>query len=227
MAEVFEECIKIYRNLAQKLSNLVAELERSKIAEKKEKSHKPCMILGPSAVGKDTMIGMLQEKYPEKIYKLPSYTTRPKREKEKEGVDYFFVTLEKFDELEKEGKLFGIQEYNGNKYASNKNKLQEALKDKSKITIVNYNIETANAVKDEIEFNFIGILPPSESELRNRLIGRNTKAEEIEKRMKNSIKEIQLINEANYIDFRLVNNDKDEAFKRLENHLKEIYPQLL
>ena len=164
---------------------------------------------------------------PRKNIKLPSYTTRPKREKEKEGVDYFFVTLEKFDELEKEGKLFGIQEYNGNKYASNKNKLQEALKDKSKITIVNYNIETANAVKDEIEFNFIAILPPSESELRNRLIGRNTKAEEIEKRMKNSIKEIQLINEANYIDFRLVNNDKDEAFKRLENHLKEIYPQLL
>ena len=85
------------------------------------------MILGPSAVGKDTMIGMLQEKYPEKIYKLPSYTTRPKREKEKEGVDYFFVTLEKFDELEKEGKLFGIQEYNGNKYASNKNKLQQTF----------------------------------------------------------------------------------------------------
>jgi len=45
--------------------------------------------------------------------------------------------------------------------------------------------------------------------------------------MKNSIKEIQLINEANYIDFRLVNNDKAEAFKKLENHLKEIYPQLL
>ena len=92
---------------------------------------------------------------------------------------------------------------------------------------MNYNIETANAVKDEIEFNFIAILPPSESELRNSLIGRNTKAEEIEKRMKNSIKEIQLINEANYIDFRLVNNDKDEAFKRMENHLKGIYPQLL
>ena len=92
---------------------------------------------------------------------------------------------------------------------------------------MNYNIETANAVKDEIEFNFIAILPPSESELRNSLIGRNTKAEEIEKRMKNLIKEIQLINEANYIDFRLVNNDKDEAFKRMENHLKEIYPQLL
>ena len=68
MAEVFEGCIKIYRNLTQKLPYLVAELERSKKAEKKEKSiHKPCMILGPNVVGKDTMIGMFQEKYPEKI----------------------------------------------------------------------------------------------------------------------------------------------------------------
>jgi len=227
MAQVYEECYKIYRNLEQKLSSIINELERSQIVEKKEKNiHIPCMIIGPSAVGKDTMIGMLQEKYPDKIYKLPSYTTRPKREKEKEGIDYFFVTHEEFNKMEKDGKLFGIQEYNNNKYASNKSKLHEALKDKSKITIVNYNIETANAVKDEIEFNFIAILPPSEAELRNRLKSRKTKAEEIENRMKNSIKEIQLINEANYIDFRLVNNDKEEAFKKLENHLKEIYPQL-
>ena len=55
MAEVFEECIKIYRNLTQKLPYLVAELERSKKAEKKEK----------------------------------------------EGLGYFFVTLEKFDEMKK------------------------------------------------------------------------------------------------------------------------------
>ena len=38
---------------------------------------------------------------PRKNIKLPSYTTRPKREKEKEGLDYFFVTLEKFDEMKK------------------------------------------------------------------------------------------------------------------------------
>ena len=92
---------------------------------------------------------------------------------------------------------------------------------------MNYNIETANAVKDEMDFNYIAILPPSESELRNRLIKRKTKVEEIEERMQNSIKEIQLINEANYIDYRLVNDDEERAFNKLENHLKEIYPGLL
>lgn len=192
----------------------------------KKAIHKPCMILGPSAVGKDTMINKLQKKYPGKIYKLPSYTTRPIRENEKEGVDYYFVTHEKFDEMEKNGELFGIQIYNNNKYASNKKLLEEALKNKNKIIILNYNIETANAVKDKIDFNYIAILPPSESELRNRLIKRKTKSCEIEKRMKNSIKEIQLINEANYIGYRFVNDDEERAFNKLETHLIEIYPCL-
>ena len=227
MVEIYENESFLYINLAKRLVDSIVELENMKEKEKEKNSHKPCMIIGPSAVGKDTMINRLKEKYPDKIYKLPSFTTRPIRKNEKDGIDYFFVTHEEFDKMEKEGKLFGIQEYNNNKYASNKSKLEEALRNKSKITILNYNIETANAVKDDIDFNFIAILPPSESELRNRLIKRNTKAEEIEKRMNNSIKEIQLINEANYIKYRLVNDNEERAFNEMENHLKEIYPQLL
>jgi guanylate kinase len=50
------------------------------------------MILGPSGVGKDTMIDMLKKKYKDVFFKLPSYTTREKRPKEEEGVDYFFVS---------------------------------------------------------------------------------------------------------------------------------------
>ena len=172
------------------------------------------------------MINKLKLEYQEKIYKLPSYTTRPIREKEKDGVDYYFVTHEDFDKMENEGKLFGIQTYNNNKYALNKDKLKESLKNKNKVIILNCNIEIANAIKNEIEFNSIAILPPSESELRNRLIKRNIKVEEIEERIKNSIKEIQLINEANYIDYRLVNDDEEKEFSKLEIYLKEKYSQL-
>ena len=228
MSEIYEYCYKIYRNLVHKLSNLATQLEKSKIISTKEKNiHKPCIIIGPSAVGKEAMINKLKNKYPKKIYKLPSYTTRPIRAKERDGIDYFFVTDEEFDKMEKEGKLFGILKYNNNKYASNKNKLEEALKNKNKIIILNYNIKTLNEIKDEIDFNSIAILPPSESELRNRLIKRNAKDEEIEERMKNSIKEIQLINEANYIKYRVVNDDEERAFNKLDKNLKEIYPQLL
>ena len=60
------------------------------------KNKRPLIILGPSGVGKDTIINMLLKKYPDIFYKLPSYTTRPKRKGEKEGVDYFYITKEEF-----------------------------------------------------------------------------------------------------------------------------------
>ena len=42
--------------------------------------------------------------------------------------------------------------------------------------------------------------------------------------MKNSLKEMKLINEANYIQFRVVNDDKNICFTKIENHIKELYP---
>ena len=207
-------CIEIeaYEEMNKGLYKLINKMKSiSLIYNSAPSENKPLMILGPSAVGKDTMINRLKAKFPEKIYKLPSYTTRPKREGEIDEVDYFFVTKEKFNKLRNEGKLFGIQEYNNNFYASNKNKLYEALQNKDNVVVLNYNIETANAVKDEIEFNYVAILPPSEDSLRDRLKKRNTKVEEIEKRMEKSIKEIQLIQEAIYIKYRLVHDDEEKA----------------
>ena len=188
------------------------------------KNKRPLIILGPSGVGKDTIINMLLKKYPDIFYKLPSYTTRPKRKGEKEGVDYFYITKEKFQVKRNQNKLIGIQEYNGNFYASDKSKLNELMNKGDKIIILNYNIETANKVKDELDFNFIAILPPCEDELRNRLKSRGTNPEELEKRMQNSLREKKLINEANYIQFRVVNDEKDICLTKVENHIKELYP---
>ena len=196
----------------------------SQISIQTENNKKPLIILGPSGVGKDTIINMFLKKYPEIFYKLVSFTTRKIREGEKEGIDYFYITKEKFQEKKNENKLIGIQEYNDNFYASDKSKLEELMNKGEKIIILNYNIETANKVKVELDFNCIAILPPSEDELRNRLKHRGTKPEEMEKRMKNSLKEMKLINEANYIQFRVVNDEKDICFKKIENHIKKLYP---
>ena len=196
----------------------------SQLSIQTENNKKPLIILGPSGVGKDTIINMFLKKYPEIFYKLVSFTTRKIREGEKEGINYFYITKEKFQEKKNENKLIGIQEYNDNFYASDKSKLEELMNKGEKIIILNYNIETANKVKDELDFNCIAILPPSEDELRNRLKHRGTKPEEMEKRMKNSLKEMKLINEANYIQFRVVNDEKDICFKKIENHIKKLYP---
>ena len=217
---------KIYKNYIMDVVLSIISQSQEQAKASRDEVRKPLMILDPSAVGKDTMINRLKAKYPGVIYKLPSYTTRPMRNGEVEGVDYFFVTKEQFQSMREEGSLFWVQEYNHNFYASNKNKLKEVMADKSKVIILNYNIETANSDKDDFDFNYVAILPPSEGELRNRLIKRGTKAEEITNRMRNSIREIQLINEANYIQYRLVNDDEERAFNKLDEHLRELYPAL-
>ena len=229
MEEVY---IKLYLKLVSDLKNmmksilLVNKIKQLSKKSAKDNSNKPLIILGSNSVGKDTMINRLKAKFPEIIYKLPSYTTRPIRNGEKEGIDYYFVTKEEFFKLKNEGKLFGVQEYNNNYYASNKSKLEQVLENKAKVIILNYNIETANAIKDKLDFNYVAILPPSESALRERLIKKQVKAEDIERRMERALKEIQLIHEANYIKYRFVNDEEDKAYNKLESHLKEIYPQL-
>ena len=196
----------------------------SHISIESNNNKKPLLILGPSGVGKDTIINMLLEKYPEIFYKLPSYTTRDIRKGEIDGKDYFFITKEEFKVQKDENKLFGIQEYNNNFYASNKSKLNELIKKGDKIIILNYNIETVNRVKDEFDFNYIAILPPCDDELRNRLKNRGTKPEELEKRMDNSLREKNSIIEANYIKIRVINDEKNKCFRKIEDEIKKLYP---
>jgi guanylate kinase len=196
----------------------------SHISIESNNNKKPLLILGPSGVGKDTIINMLLDKYPEIFYKLPSYTTRDIRKGEIDGKDYFFITKEEFKVLKDENKLFGIQEYNNNFYASNKSKLNELIKKGDKIIILNYNIETVNRVKDEFDFNYIAILPPCDDELRNRLKNRGTKPEELEKRMDNSLREKNSIIEANYIKIRVINDEKNKCFRKIEDEIKKLYP---
>ena len=196
----------------------------SHISIESNNNKKPLLILGPSGVGKDTIINMLLEKYPKIFYKLPSYTTRDIRKGEIDGKDYFFITKEEFKVMKDENKLFGIQEYNNNFYASNKSKLNELIKKGDKIIILNYNIETVNRVKDEFDFNYIAILPPCDDELRNRLKNRGTKPEELEKRMDNSLREKNSIIEANYIKIRVINDEKNKCFRKIEDEIKKLYP---
>jgi len=220
------EFISLYENEIESIEIILSKLNLNQSDNNNNKKSKTnsLVFMGPSGVGKDTIINMLIENYPKIFYKLPSYTTREIRKGEIDGKDYIFITKEKFQVMKDENRLLGIQEYNDNCYASDKNKLNELIKKGNKIIILNYNIETANSVKDEFGFNYIAILPPSEDELKRRLKNRGTKLEEMEKRMKNSLKEMSLINEANYIQFRVVNDDKNVCFTKVEKHIKELYP---
>ena len=68
-------------------------------------------IMGKSASGKDTIYKELIEKMP-KFHSIVPYTTRPMREGEKDGVEYFFVDQERFDEMMDEEKIIEFRSYN-------------------------------------------------------------------------------------------------------------------
>ena len=74
------------------------------------------VIIGESACGKSTVEKVLRRDY--NYNKVTSYTSRPIREGEKDGIDYHFVSLDEFETLEQAGKFIEVGNYNNWKYGS-------------------------------------------------------------------------------------------------------------
>lgn len=69
-------------------------------------------IMGKSSSGKDTIYKKLMEKMRGKLKTVTGYTTRPMREGETDGVEYFFVTREKYREMKSQGIVIESRDYN-------------------------------------------------------------------------------------------------------------------
>ena len=191
-------------------------------------NNKPLMIIGPSGVGKDTFMQKIIAKYPNIFLKCVSCTTRSPRENEKDGVNYFFITKEKFEQLDKNNKIIGKFEKYGNLYGTSKYGLDK-ISSKEKIVYFDYNIETAIRTFEEnkVEFNYIALLPPSIQELEMRLRKRKTDSDEsIKKRIDYAKKEVQLINKSDFLNFVIINGDLDTAFNEFEKCVKMLYAHL-
>ena len=191
----------------------------------KSTKNKPLMIIGPSGVGKDTFMKEIINKYPTIFTKCVSCTTRSPRKKEKEGINYYFISKEKFHELDKNGEIIGKFEKYNNLYGTSKKVLNSILTN-DKIVYFDYNIETGIKTFNEHndDFNYIALLPPSIEELGNRLRKRSSEDEEsIQKRIVYAKKEIELINKSKFLNFVILNDDLDKAFEEFESCVKKLY----
>ena len=227
MVTLNEGLLKLYRRILYNMSEALQPFLNLQLRTgNPTQKNKPLMIVGPSCVGKKGIINKLKQKYPNLIYILPSCTTRPKMNNEIDGVDYYFITKEEFNKKKNENKdLICNQEKDNNYYSLSKDKLREvANNSNNKIIIVNQNISNVDTIKDAFDFNYVAILSPSEGELRNRLISKGIKNEDLDKKMEKCIKEIQMINGANYINYRIVNFNEERTLNKIEAHLKEMYP---
>ena len=187
--------------------------------------NKPLMIIGPSGVGKDTFMQKIINKYQNIFIKCVSSTTRLPRENEKEGINYYFINKEKFEEKDKNGEIIGKFEKYGNLYGTSKYQL-EKISSNENIVYFDYNIETAIKTFKEkkVDFNYIALLPPDIKELEKRLRKRGTDNEDsIRKRIKYAQKEIELINESKFLNYVIKNDELEKSFNDFENGIKTLY----
>lgn len=135
------------------------------------------VVSGPSGVGKGTVLKYVLER-DDFVYSV-SATTRNPREGEVDGVNYFFITREKFEAMISGGELIEYAEYNGNYYGTPKFFVEKMLSE-GKNVILEIEVKGAMQVKQIVpEATFVFIAPESREILEARLRGRGTETEDV------------------------------------------------
>ena len=177
------------------------------------------VLSSPSGAGKTTLVKKIAE---ENKFKISiSYTTRKPRTNEVNGKDYFFTSEEEFKKLIKNKDFLEYAKVFGNYYGSSKNQVYENLK-KGKNVIFDIDWQGTEQIKmQKLNYKLITffILPPSKSELFNRLKNRDMKDKNIvEERMKQFNEDIK--HWENY-DFVVVNEDLEKCYKEIIGFINE------
>ncbi len=172
------------------------------------------VVSGPSGAGKDSVCNLVKEKN-NNMWISISCTSREIRKGEEDGINYFYLTKEEFENKIKNNDFLEYAIYNNNYYGTPLYKIEENLNKGIDVVLV---IEVQGALKVKKIYPdaiFIFILPPSMEELKNRLIKRGTEStEKILERFKTAYKEINEISKYNYV---IVNNILDEAVSKMQS----------
>lgn len=175
------------------------------------------VVSGPSGCGKGTVLGRLLKEDSNVFYSV-SATTRAPRPGEVDGVNYFFLTKEQFEEKIRDGGMLEYACYVGNYYGTPSQAVEEQRAVGHDV-ILEIEVQGAMQVKEKCpDAVFVFIMPPSMEELRRRLIDRQTESEEVvNSRLKTAEKEMKAVPCYDYV---VINDEVENAVERLKAVLK-------
>lgn len=135
------------------------------------------VLSGPSGVGKDAVLSRLRSRLAS-CHFIVTVTTRPRRPQELDGVDYFFVSQERFQQLVTNGELLEYAEVYGNWYGVPRGQVRNALS-QGRDVMIKADVQGAATIKrlapDAV---FIFLAPSTLEELESRLRSRHTESPE-------------------------------------------------
>jgi len=171
------------------------------------------VIAAPSGAGKTSLVRALMERKPALKFSV-SYTTRKKREKEREGHDYHFVEKTEFERMRDAGEFLEHAQVFDNYYGTSRAYVQDLL-DAGSNVLLEIDWQGARQIRLAMPaVKSIFVLPPSRAELERRLRDRKTDSDEvIARRLRDSIADMSHWNEFDYV---VVNDDFERAVSQLE-----------
>lgn len=171
------------------------------------------VLSGPSGVGKGTVLGELMKRRTDMCFSV-SATTRAPREGEVDGVSYFFVSKERFEEMIQQGELLEYAQFVNNSYGTPRAYVEQKLEQGMNV-ILDIEVQGArnivNMIPDAVS---VYVIPPSYEELERRLRGRGTETEEqIQGRLQTAIEEAK---QADFYRYIIVNDNLETAVNELD-----------
>ncbi len=172
------------------------------------------VLSGPSGTGKGTVCRILAAQIPNLVISI-SMTTRPRRPEEKEGLNYFFVSEEKFKLLIEENAFLEWAKVYGHYYGTPRSYVQSNLAEGKNVLL---EIDTQGARKIKSNFSegiYIFLIPPSLTELKRRIVERGTELpEKVEERFTSA--SLEILEGINY-NYIVLNDVPERAALNIKN----------
>ncbi len=181
-------------------------------------SGKLIVIAAPSGSGKTTIAKAMLTKYPSMLFSV-SATTRPMRNGEVNGKDYFFLTKNEFEERIRIGDLVEWEEIYGNYYGTLKSEISRTLQ-QGRIMLFDVDVKGALSIRRHFPNDaiLIFIKPPNFEVLKNRLEARKTEnPETLKRRLERVPMEME---QGRQFDFQVVNDDLQKAIDEVDEIVK-------